>query len=71
MTIRDRNYEMAETQVAQRIEEVTLALAEATVALHERRPGEAATFLKRAMDSIDGALTTARWATTLPEPEES
>jgi hypothetical protein len=65
-----RNYDQAKAQVQDRIEEAEQGIEAGFRAMNAGRPGEAVKYLKHARDALDGALVTAQWATTLPEPEE-
>jgi hypothetical protein len=67
---RDRNYENALAQVAERVGEANGFLARAEGSMGDRRPETALEHLRDAKDAIEGAMTTARWAMTLPEPED-
>jgi hypothetical protein len=67
---RDRNYERARTQVDERADEAVALVHNAQSAMDDRRPGEAFDYLDKAKGAIEGAMTTAKWATTLPEPED-
>ena len=66
----DRNYQQASVQVANAIRDCVGALCTATALMIAGRPGEAIESLDEAKTSIEGALTAARWATTLPAPED-
>jgi hypothetical protein len=67
---RDRNYDAAVSQVGERLKEATELLGDVTRLMLERNPADAWFCLDVAKASIEGAMTTAKWATTLPAPEE-
>ena len=67
---RDRNYERALAQVSERVDEAAELLAKAKARMGDYRPDDAREALSDAKMAIDGALTSAQWATTLPTPED-
>jgi hypothetical protein len=66
----DRNYHQALTQVADKVSAAIESLCAATVAMIAGKPGEASEHLDDAKNSAAGAAVSAKWATTLPDPEE-
>jgi hypothetical protein len=66
----DRNYQQASVQVANAVRDSAEALCTATALMIAGRPGDAIESLDAAKLSVESALTAARWATTLPAPED-
>ena len=66
----DRNYLQALTQVADKGGEAVNALCTATRRMIAGQPAEALDYLEDAKDAVEGAMISARWATTLPQPED-
>jgi hypothetical protein len=68
--VKDRNYAQAQAQIDERITTLNGFLLQASDAMRQRRPGEALRLLMSARDALEGAITSARWAATLPDPNE-
>jgi hypothetical protein len=66
----DRNYHQALIQVADKLREGVDALSAANARMIAGRPDEALDYLADAKAAVEGAMVTAKWATTLPDPED-
>jgi hypothetical protein len=66
----DKNYQHASVQVANAVRDGAEALCTATALMIAGRPAEACESLNEAKASVERALTSAKWATTLTPPEE-
>ena len=66
----DRNYQSAAVQVANAVRDSAEALCTATALMIAGRPGDAIESLNIAKTAVEGALTSAKWATTLQAPED-
>lgn len=66
----DRNYQTAAVQVANAVRDSVEALCTGTALMIAGRPGEAVESLDAAKKTVEGALTAAKWATTLQAPED-
>lgn len=66
----DRNYQQASVQVANAVRDSAEALCTATALMFAGRPTEACESLNTAKNAVEAALTSAKWATTLPAPED-
>jgi hypothetical protein len=66
----DRNYQQACIQVANATTACAEALGTATALMIAGRPGDAIESLDTAKTVVESALTSAKWATTLPAPED-
>jgi hypothetical protein len=66
----DRNYQQAMIQVANANTACVEALGTATALMIAGRAVEAIESLDAAKTILESALTSAKWATTLPAPED-
>ena len=66
----DRNFQQASVQLANAVRDGCEALCTAVALMIAGRPGDAVESLDQAKTSIEAALTAAKWATTLPAPED-
>jgi hypothetical protein len=66
----DRNYHQALTQVAQSVRDGVDALCAASAFMIAGQPAKAHDELLEAKATVEGAMTAAKWAMTLPAPED-
>jgi hypothetical protein len=66
----DRNYYSAVGQVTDKVREAIDGLCVASCEMVSGHPGEAHNALKDARAAVDGAMVAAKWAESLPLPED-